>query len=85
MFESFIKKIALQVVEAMRRELLVYLAKAFREEFRVSLNTFDNRVNTMYDNLEAIRRDVDVMEASILELINRSESVFIRAKQRSTG
>ena len=69
----------------MRRELLVYLAKAFREEFRVSLNTFDNRVNTMYDNLEAIRRDVDVMEASILELINRSESVFIRAKQRSTG
>ena len=59
MFESFIEKIAFKVVEAMRRELLGYLAKAFREEFRVSLNTFDNRVNTMYDNLEQMRKDVD--------------------------
>ena len=82
MFESFIEKIAFKVVEAMRRELLGYLAKAFREEFRVSLNTFDNRVNTMYDNLEQMRRDMDLMESNILELINRSESVLIRAKQK---
>ena len=59
MFESFIEKIALQLVGVMRRELLAYLAKAFRDEFRVSLNTFDNRVNTMYDNLEQVTKVLD--------------------------
>ena len=35
------------------------MVRIFQKEFRVSLATFDNRINTMYENLEQVRKVLD--------------------------